>query len=192
MMRHLVPVVVAGAALLAAAPAAAESEAADTRELSHGYAMFHLAASRLSHIDKALWLKAEPETVTDLLEALATTMGELVASLEGYQDTPPAIRLDDTGLPRLEVEKRQSVYLARGLELGTPIFGRTGTDFERTLLLSLSAAINQQVHLLKVMQDDEPAEPRKAWLRDAHAQLKALYERFVERLDADYFCAPSG
>ena len=114
MMRHLVPVVVAGAALLAAAPAAAESEAADTRELSHGYAMFHLAASRLSHIDKALWLKAEPETVTDLLEALATTMGELVASLEGYQDTPPAIRLDDTGLPRLEVEKRQSVYLAMG------------------------------------------------------------------------------
>ncbi|MBR9814365.1 hypothetical protein GYB61_10985 [bacterium] len=180
------------ATLLCCVLAVEHARADDTQalqELGHGYAMFHQAARQLSLIDKALWVKRESDAVERVVTELAVSMGKLARSLEQAADASPPINLSDTGLPRFEVAKRQSVYLERGLDLGTPILGRTGHDFERTLLLSLTAAINQQRHLARVMIDHEPSAVRKQWLRDANAVLNARYDAMVAVLERHYFCS---
>ena len=71
-----------------------------------------------------------------------------------------------------------------------PVVGRTGDDFERTLLLSLSAALNQQRHLVRVLGDDEPVDAVSQWLEDSRSSLDALYQRFEALLESRYFCSP--
>lgn len=173
--------------LMAAVPVAQSADAERVEQLGYGYTAFHDVARQLSLVDKALWLKLESDGVDELVTGMAETMGELASELDALAPLSPAVNLDDDGLPEYERAKRQSVTIQRSLDLGMPIWGRSGHDFERVLLLSLTAALNQQRHLLKVMQGDEPNAERAEWLRSAKSKLDQHYEAMVEFLQQHYF-----
>lgn len=173
------------AAVLTIAPVAAD---ADTRtQLNYGYGQLYWTADKLQHIDKALWLKAERAVVDDTVSDLAQLMADHAEAMEALRAGNGPIALDDQGLPDYEVGKRMSVFTSRGLDVGTPLIGATGTAFERTLLLSLSAALNQQRHLMRVLADDEPVDAYREWLTGAESELDAIYQRVVTVLETHYF-----
>lgn len=166
----------------------AHDRSSPTQELSHGYAMLHDALKRLQHLDKVLLVKNESAPVRLVIRQLADTSDRLDESLQQLAETDPAIDLKDQGLTRFELEKRQSLMLDRGLSLGMPLLGKTGVEMERTALLSLSAAVNQQRYLIKVMLPDEPDPKREQWLQTAKLELDGVYEAMVELLESAYFC----
>ncbi|MEC9408121.1 MAG: hypothetical protein VX549_12705 [Pseudomonadota bacterium] len=157
--------------------------------LNQGYAQLFWTADKLQHINKLLLIKLESDPVESIIDALADTMAGDADDLEHFADTVPAFSLDDDGLPEYEWAKRRSVFASRGLDVGLPLVGRSGEDFERTLLLSLSAALNQQRHLVRVMRDDEPVAAVRQWLAETETSLDALYQRFEDLLQARYFCS---
>lgn len=176
-------------AMLALAGGTVVSAADDERieQLGYGYTAFYDTAEQLSLVDKALWLKVESDGVDALVTRMAKTMGALADELEVLASQSPAVSLEDDGLPKYERAKRQSVTIQRSLDLGAPLLGRSGRDFERVLLLSLTAALNQQRHLLKVMQGDEPSAQRAQWLKDAKQTIDQQYEAMVVHLQRHYF-----
>lgn len=160
----------------------------ERQALNQGYAQLYWTADKLQLIDKLLLIKAESDAVESVIDALADEMSDQADALEHFDDTVPGLSLDDDGLPKYEWAKRRSVFASRGLDVGLPLIGRTGEDFERTLLLSLSAALNQQRHLLRVMHGDEPVEGLQQWLADSRETLDDLYAQFETLLENTYFC----
>lgn len=158
------------------------------QELSHGYAMLHDALKRLKHLDKVLLLKKESPSVGQAIRNLAEVAGQLDADLRRIAGRDATIQLDDQGLTRFEIEKREALMFDRGLSLGMPLLGETGASMERTALLSLSAAINQQRYLIQVMIPDEYSQKRITWLKEARKKLDGVYVQMVQLLKNDYFC----
>lgn len=160
--------------------------------LNHGYAQLHWVANKLQHIDKLLLIKRESEAVESAVDAVAQTMRRHANTLEQMERDLAAVDLSEDGLPVYEQKKRWAVVRERGLVTGTPVLGQTGIEFERTLLLSLTAVLNQQRHLLSVMRSDEPEPALRDWLLATEEELNALYERLTGLLADAYFCDSRG
>lgn len=177
-----------GAHTGAAAQTSAQTSAGtDARELGHGYAMLNTAFSQFRHLDWVLLLKREDAQVGKLIQGLASEAGMLGDGLQELAEAQPPIDLHDQGLPRFEAAKRKALIRSRGLELGTPLLGKTGRPMERQALLSLAAAINQQRFLIQVMLPEEGMPDRKAWLERAKQSLDRLHADFEALLEAQYF-----
>ena len=170
------------------AQASTPAGGAEARELGHGYAMLNTAFSHFRHLDWVLLLKQENAQVGKLIQRLASEAELLGDELEELAAAQPSIDLHNQGLPRFEAAKRKALIRSRGLELGTPLFGKTGRPMERQALLSLAAAINQQRFLIQVMLPAEGLPARKAWLEQAQAKLDQLHADFEALLEAQYFC----
>ena len=122
-----------------------------------------------------------------LVTALAKETALTRALVRELAQAQPPIDLNDQGLPRFEAAKRKALIRSRGLELGTPLLGKTGRPMERQALLSLAAAINQQRFLIQVMLPAEDLPARKAWLERAKQSLDRLHADFEALLEAQYF-----
>lgn len=93
-------------------------------------------------------------------------------------------------MPEMEKKKRQASQWDRAFSLA-PIVGQTGKDFERTLLLTQSGALNQLCFLTEVMQDSEKSDTRKAFLTKVKQGFDGLYDKVVKLLNDEYFCSSS-
>ena len=176
--------------ILPLAGAADDSQPSLATELSHGYAMLHDAFRRLRHLDLALLMKRESAPVHDAIDRLAESATTLHRSLREMAEADPGISLADQGLTRFELEKRNALMIDRGIGLGMPLLGKTGTALERQALLSISAAVNQQRYLIKVMLDAEQAPPRRKWLEHAAQEMDSIHGEMTALLERDYFCEP--
>lgn len=159
------------------------------RVLSGGYGQLYEAASGLKLIDKLLLVKVESDEFDRVITAISTYAGELSEQLEKLDKDYPSLSIDKTYLPELEVAKRKAASTARIKDLA-PFVGRTGKDFERTLLLTESGAINQQKFLAEVMIEAETSEQRKTFLRGVAKRYGELYRMDVELLNKSYFSSP--
>lgn len=189
-IRLILLVMLATALTGACATRPVAQPASDAREaLNHGYAQLHWIAAKMRHVDQLLWVKQESDAVEAAVKTVSRTMGEHADALETFERERDDLRLDDDGLPRYEQRKRLSVIKQRGLTTGTPFLGQTGAAFERTLLLSLNAVINQQRHLMRVMRHDETAPVLRDWLKASEQALDADYEHLAGLLNSEYFCS---
>lgn len=161
---------------------------AEKQALSHGYAQLYQTVNGLSGIDNVLLVKTEAEPVEAYIKDLAEQMGQLAGRLENALRPLPWIDLDDNGLPEIERAKRASAQWSRIVGFA-PLVGRTGADFERALLLTLSGGLNQSRHLIRALAEREDDADREAMLDEAEAVFDQLYEADVELLNARYFCS---
>lgn len=185
--RGLKGTLLAGILLVGAAPAAARAdEPLPQRELNYGYAGLYGAARGLRHSAKIFLVKFESEAVETVVQDVSATMAEIVDELERLDATDPDLRLDDEGLPQIERRKRDAVTRDRLLSF-KPLTGRTGADFERTLLLSESGALNQLRFLVEELDKADPDPRRSAALRRIQARLQHQYGRVVALLNRTYF-----
>ena len=154
--------------------------------LNQGYSMLYKDVSRVEFTKLILYIKVESQAVNTLVTAISDYSGALEQDLERIARDYPAVRLDLDPLPEMEKRKRSGVNLERALSFA-PIIGRKGRDFERTILLSLSAVLSQESHLCKVLAAEEPDPGLKKFLLDSQQRFDALYVRVVALLDRDYF-----
>jgi hypothetical protein len=156
------------------------------RELNYGYASLYNATKGLRHSDKILLIKFESEAVQAVMSKLSESMDRTTRRLEDLAKADPRVKLDDDGQTEIENRKRDAVTRARLLSF-KPVTGRTGANFERTLLLSESGALNQLQHLVAELDKADPDPQRSAVLKEINAEVSGLYDDVVRLLDRQYF-----
>jgi hypothetical protein len=177
------------AALGACGPGATDTAAGASAQrliLNQGYSMLYTDVSRVELAKLILYIKVESEAVNTIVTAISDYSGALEQDLERIARDYPAVRIDLDPLPEMEKRKRSDVNRQRALSFA-PVVGRKGRDFERTILLSLSAVLSQESHLCKVMAEEEPDPGLKKFLLDSQQRFDGLYHRVVALLDRDYF-----
>jgi len=164
-----------------------DSEETKNRELSYGYGQLYKTASGLKHLKKLLLVKVESAKVSMLIDDISEYAEKLSGQLEKMDRDYPSLRIDDPGLPELETKRRKAVVWDE-IYILAPIVGKTGKDFERTLLLSQVGVLNNVRFLAEVIKDAEKSEARKALVQEAQSRLNSLYQRTIRLLEQDYFC----
>jgi hypothetical protein len=166
------------------------SDSDRNRVLSQGYSQLYDAASSLRWLDEILLIKFESDetqkVITDVAKYATTLRGELEQLERDY----PSLTLRDDGLPVLEKKKRSAQALDRAKTLA-PVSGAHGADFERTLLLTQSGALNQLRFLAQVLVEEEKSEPRRKWMLEVQRNFDRLYVDVVKLLDQRHFRSPS-
>ena len=98
------------------------------------------------------FIKREPSDVKDLIKKIAAASGTGSKLLKEFARHDPSIALDDIRLPPGEIATRNAIAATKKKEL----LGRTGDEFELTLLLTQTEALSYAWHLAKVAADNEP------------------------------------
>ncbi len=161
---------------------------AEQKALNEGYSLLYGDVSALSHADLLLDVKLESDDTQQVVDDIADYLGYLAQGLQQLAQDYPAIRLDLEPLPAIERKTVTAATKAR-IKSFAPLVGRTGPDFERTLLLTLSGGLNSLRHLTQVIAEaEEPySEQRAAFMNDAHAHLESLYEETFRVLNRRFF-----
>ena len=158
----------------------------DNEFLNDGYSLLYQTVSGLRFSDELLLVKAESDSVQKVEENIADTASAMRSELEELAENYPAIDLERTPLPEIEVKKRSAVNNDRLASIA-PLVGRSGPAFERTLLLSNSGALNQTSFLCKVMAEKEPNEELRKYLERCEQRFSDLYDEVVVLLNKEYF-----
>ena len=165
-------------------------EADRNRVLSQGYAQLYDAAKGLRWLDDFLLVKFESDATKKVIVDLATYSSELKVQLEELSRNYPSLALDDDGLPLLERNKRKAQQMDRAKTL-LPLVGAHGADFERTLLLTESGALNQLRFLAQALADAEKSTPRREFVLGVRQRFDGLYVETVRLLDRKFFRSPA-
>ena len=184
--RSMLVLALAGA-LAAVTTAAAASKSDDVeRDRNLGYGLLHQLLSDLSKADKLLYVKIETKPVEEMTERLVSTTKRVDARIEKFADSDPGLRIDETGLPKAEVETRLAIRKTRTHELA-PLVGLKGAAFERSFLMGHQKALDQLRHLTGAVLDLEKDEERRAFLVETKKEFGALYEDVSKLLERRYF-----
>ena len=154
--------------------------------LSEGYSLLHADAAKLDTLELALYVKVESQEFNDFITAVSTYGDELKHDLERIARDYPGVRIDLEPLPEMEKRKRFAIGKDRMLEFA-PLGGRSRLDYERTMLISLSNALNHESHLCQVMAGEEPDPGLKKVLLEAEKRYADLYRRAMDLLVREHF-----
>lgn len=155
-------------------------------KLNQGYSLLHANASGLRLADKILLVKFESDRTHKVVTGISDDMADLTMQLEALPKRYPSLRIDLKPLPEIEERKQAAANKERVLSFA-PVVGRTGPNFERTLLLTLSGALNQMRFLTQVMAEQERNADRKALLDGAHRRIVQRYKETLKLLNQAYY-----
>ena len=162
------------------------SEAERNQVLSEGYSQLYEAASGMRFLNEFLLVKHESEATGAVIGRQARYAARLKQDLEQLAREYPALSIGLDNMPLLERKKRQAQQKDRARTLA-PLVGARGADFERTLLLSMSGALNPLRFLVQALADAEKNQRRKAWMLEVQGELDGQYLETVALLDARFF-----
>ena len=169
----------------ASKPSAAEQS---RRMLNEGYSLLRRDMSRAQHADLILLVKSETDAVNTLVKAISNYSEQVTNRLDSLAAQYPAMRVDLEPLPEMEVRKRFSIGKDRAKDF-LPFVGVSQHEFERTMLISLSNALNHERHLCRVMAKEEPQPELKKFLVETEKGFEKLFVQTMELLERDYFIA---
>jgi hypothetical protein len=154
--------------------------------LSEGYSMLYTDASHIGMIDLVLYVKVESQEFNDVITEISTYGDELKQHLERIARDYPGVAIDLKPLPEMEVRKRFAVGKDRAIAFA-PLSGRSRLEYERTMLISLSNALNHESHLCRVMAAEEPDPSLKKFLLASEKRYDALSELAMNLLNREHF-----
>jgi hypothetical protein len=154
--------------------------------LNEGYSLLHQEAAKLNLTDLLLYVKFESDTFKSVLNDVAAVGGKVEKDLERIAKDYPAVKIDLDPLPVMEKRKRWDIGKDRAIEYA-PGIGRSGRDYERTVLISMMNGVNHERHLCKVMATEEPEASLKKFLTDTEHGYDRLYNRIETLLNKEYF-----
>lgn len=158
------------------------------RVLSQGYSQLYQMLAGMQHLNKANYLKVESDKMEAMNEAIASASAAVADQLEKMADDYPSLTIKDTGLPEIEQKKRKAIRMDRIKDLA-PIVGRTGKDYERTLLVTEAGLVNSARFLAEVIREEEKDEKRAAMMAKTKERFDELFNRILKLLEKDYFCS---
>lgn len=160
-------------------------------ELSEGYSMLYRDASNLDLSKLILKVKFESDAMKAFVTDVAEAGGQLKQDLERISKNYPGVRIDLDPLPEMEKRKRAAVAKDRA-KYFAPVVGRSGREYERTVLLSYANGLNHERHLCQVLAEAEPEASLKKVLLNAGKRYDGLYDRVTAMLEKEYFKNPDG
>jgi hypothetical protein len=154
--------------------------------LNGGYSMLQRDMSHAGLAGLILVVKTETESVEQTVKAISEFGKRVTHELDRLAKEHPDMRVDLEPLPEMEIRKRFAIGEDRAIDF-LPIVGVSQQEFERTMLISLSNALNHERHLCQVMAEEEPEPALKKFLLDTGTEFDALYDRTMALLKRDYF-----
>lgn len=159
--------------------------------LSEGYSLLYRDASSLNLADLILYAKFESTAVNEVVTSVSAFGGKLKQRLEQIDRDYPGVRIDVDSLPELEKRKRWAIGEDRARYFA-PVVGRSGREYERTILIGLVNGINHERHMCQVMAEVEKDAGLNAFLVETGKGYDRLYDQVNALLEAEYFRDPSG
>jgi len=154
--------------------------------LSEGYSILYQDARKFDASDLVLLVKAESDAMKKLVNSVGEMGDQLKKDLERIAKDYPGVRIDLDPLPEMEKRKRKAVAMTRVKDF-TPVIGKGGREYERTVLLSFSNGLNHERHLCRVMADAETDAGLKKFLLETGKKYDSLYEDATKLLEKEYF-----
>jgi hypothetical protein len=150
--------------------------------------MLYNKAKEMAEIHNVLRVKVQTKAVGNLIDDLSQYGGKLKKQLKEMTKNYPSLSVQHTGLPVVEAKKRTAVshYFLKQM---APLAGRTGKDFDRTILNTQREELNQARFYAQVLENEERNKDRKHMLKDIKQHLDQLHKRIENLLEHNYYCS---
>ena len=153
---------------------AKDNDASEARDnLNGGYYLLHKLCSDEAQLPLLLVVKDTPKQIHDFADKVSRTAKESMAVLDQMQEKDPQINWDHNPLPKFERDVRESITAEKQHQL---LFGATGSDFARALILSQTEASKYGANITKVLAEQEENPERAKSLRRLSEKWHALYD----------------
>jgi hypothetical protein len=156
---------------------------AGRRTISEGYSILYYAVSEQKWLSKILLLKPKSDALKRLVERTSKYSGELQGKLEELAKQYPAIHLGPPPPSEIEQRARQSEYKEQLKEI---LFGTSGRESERLLLLSQYTVLDQLRHLARVMVEAETEANRRAFWKGVQDEFEEEHRQVVDLLEREF------
>ncbi|MEO8444527.1 MAG: hypothetical protein ABI567_05940 [Gammaproteobacteria bacterium] len=154
--------------------------------LSEGYSILRNDAEAFSRAKLLLYFKVESDDFERVITHVADFGTDLKAELARVDRDYPGVRTDLDPLPEMEKRKRLTTALDKVRE-NAPLFGNSGREYERTVLISISNGINQERHLAGEIAKEEPDAGLKQFMAGVKARMDALFAETEALLRKSYY-----
>lgn len=136
------------------------------------YSLLYQLLDEQKDVSILRFIKPEQADVKALVICIAKTSGAGAAQLKQFAEEDKSISLDNIELPPGEVSTRDAIASNKK----DTLLGATGDEFELTLLLTQTEALNYAWHLAEVAAKNEPQPGRARTLLSLGAEMEVLYQ----------------
>ncbi len=154
----------------------ADGLSSERQMLSEGYSILRHDADTLTRTKLILYAKSETDEFDELITAVSAFGSKLKDDLDRVDLDYPGVRVDLDPLPELEKRKRFATGFDKAVDFA-PVVGKSGGEYERTLLISVANGLNQERHLVLELTKAETDAGLKDFLRGVQTKMDALYAR---------------
>jgi uncharacterized protein (DUF2164 family) len=163
-----------------------KEEAVDQQQLNYGYALMYQAFDSFQALNHALTLKKEAQQVNDAIKDLTDITKNFKTKLDELKKDYPNLDFEKTGRPKV-LEKKGKAQGKDRLSEYLPLVGLTGKEYERSLVLFLSFALNELKFISQELGNMETNEGLKKFLNTIQSEMTRLEDRMVKLLNEKYF-----
>jgi hypothetical protein len=135
------------------------------------YSLLHQLLADQKNVSLLRFIKREHADVKELVKKIATHSAAGAKTLEEMAKHDPTVVLEDIRLPPGETSTREAIATTKKKAL----LNQKGEEFELTLLLTQTEALNYAWHLAKVAAENEPEPDRARALKGISQDMQNLY-----------------
>jgi hypothetical protein len=139
---------------------------------NNAYSLLHQLLDDEKDVSMLRFIKREHSDVKDLVKKIATTSKAGSKLLEKFAKMDPSLALDHTDLPSGETATRDAIAATKKHAL----LSQKGDEFELTLLLTQTEALNYAWHLAQVAGENDLQPDRSQALARISDDMKNLYQ----------------
>jgi hypothetical protein len=145
---------------------------------NNAYSLLHQLFGEQKDVSLLRFIRPENTALKDFTKLVAADSKAGEKELEDFARQDPSIHLDTTWLPPGEALTRDAIARMKEHALLT----QKGREFDLTLLLSQTEALNYAWHLADVAAQYEPDPDRAKALRDLATEMETLYRQAFNML----------
>jgi hypothetical protein len=141
--------------------------------LNGGYYLLHHLCEDEAKLPLLLDVKDAPPEIESYADLISKTAKETIAALERMQESDASLKFDKNPLPLIERDVRESIQADKQHQL---LFGTTGAEFVRALLVSQAEASSYALNLAKVLSQQESNPDRVKTLQHISVKWRAIHQ----------------
>ena len=149
------------------------STAQKQENLNGGYFLLHKLCDDEAQLPLLLTVKDTPKEIVVFADRISRTAKESLADLDRIQQHDKNLDFDRNPLPRIERDVRDSIKDEKQHQL---LFGATGPEFARALLVSQIEASSYAENLTKVLAGQEKDAGRSKMLTRLSEKWRQIHE----------------
>jgi hypothetical protein len=147
--------------------------------LNGGYYLLHHLCEDEAKLPLLLDVKTAPPEIKSYADHISKAAKETIADLEHMQETDACLKFDKNPLPRIERDVRESIQADKQHQL---LFGTSGAEFARALLVSQAEASAYALNLAKVLSQQENEPDRVKTLQHISVKWRTIHQETMRLL----------